>query len=853
MASMARRLLSSPLELFDGNAFYPYGETLAFSEPLLVPTLLGLPGFVWGNPVLTYNLLLLALWPLDGVAMAWVAHRLTRSWPAAWLAGAVFCLSPYFTEYYLEFQMLLAAPVPLVLFAWIRWLETGRRGWLGAALIGLTLEAATTWYYGIILGLALAAVTLGFLCLRWRGVPWARLAGQLALGAPPVALALLPVAWPYVVVHRELGFERGIVETAAHSADLFSFVEPGHRSWAYRMSPGGHLAETSVFAGFTALALAGGALFGRPGGGRPVRGRRARRLQNVLRLGLALASAAAVLLLLWPLPRSRVGRLVVHPRPAEFLDIAVLLTFGLLAVRGWAGSRGAGVRRRLGRGDWIRLAGLLAAVFVVLSLGPVLHVHARPVAPGPYLSLYYVLLPLHVVRVTARFAVIVFAAVALLAAFGLRAVEARLRRRPRALRLVRLAVFLALGAEYAVTPAPLQPAAWSARPVDAVLRAAPGDAAVLEWPTNVAEIDADAMVRSLVHGKYLVNGLSGFVPESLRELSGLLTTPGSPFPTAEADAVLRQLYPLRYLVVRLGDPTVTAEWRPAWLGLRTAGVPLLRFRGTYGSDDLYEVVPLPEAGVRLERRVSPEFLRRHPVLRIALRPRVTGPDLEQWAEVALNGRPVERLAVDGAGEATIPLPPPYRRAAPNAITLAYGYRRPPAARDARYRVGATGAVSPGDLMVESRGQPDGSRADIRLNDVPLAPDRRGYNLVALDADGRVLAAAAFDTNADPDASRRLAGWIAARPPGTLVAGAVRDEASDRLGADAVRALGTLGVAGDLRGRYRQAHAFVGVVGAAPGTALEALGPRPVTLRVGRPSAGLGFEVTGFELVAASPP
>ena len=114
MASMARWLVAGPRALFDGNAFYPYGESLAFSEPLLLPALLGLPGFVWGNPVLTYNLLILLLWPVNGLAMAWVACELTASRRAAWLAGAVFSLSPYFVTYHLEFNMLPAAPVNVI-------------------------------------------------------------------------------------------------------------------------------------------------------------------------------------------------------------------------------------------------------------------------------------------------------------------------------------------------------------------------------------------------------------------------------------------------------------------------------------------------------------------------------------------------------------------------------------------------------------------------------------------------------------------------------------------------------------------------------------------------------------------
>jgi hypothetical protein len=59
------------------------------------------------------------------------------------------------------------------------------------------------------------------------------------------------------------------------------------------------------------------------------------------------------------------------------------------------------------------------------------------------------------------------------------------------------------------------------------------------------------------------------------------------------------------------------------------------------------------------------------------------------------------------------------------------------------------------------------------------------------------------------------------------------------------------VAGDLRGRFRESHAFVEVKGAAPGTALEALGPRALTLTVGRPPEVLGFELASFALEPAA--
>ncbi|HEY6415442.1 MAG TPA: interleukin-like EMT inducer domain-containing protein, partial [Acidimicrobiales bacterium] len=210
------------------------------------------------------------------------------------------------------------------------------------------------------------------------------------------------------------------------------------------------------------------------------------------------------------------------------------------------------------------------------------------------------------------------------------------------------------------------------------------------------------------------------------------------------------------------------------------------------------------------------------------------------------------VPLNGPQRATLALPPPFHRAAPNEIVLRHGYQRPPGARDAAYEIGRTGRRSPADLRVRSGGQPWGNRASIEVNGVEHARNQRGYNLVALEPAGRVLDARVFDTFADATASARLATWVAGLPPGTIVAGAVKDEASGWLEATAVGGLEALGVAGDLRGRYRESHAFVGVKGAPPGSALEALGPRRVELEVGRAAVGLGLELTEFALAAAQP-
>src|SRR5512142_175599 len=53
----ARQLILDPLHLYAGNIFYPFPNTLAFSEIILPEALFYLPlGYATGNPVLAYNL-----------------------------------------------------------------------------------------------------------------------------------------------------------------------------------------------------------------------------------------------------------------------------------------------------------------------------------------------------------------------------------------------------------------------------------------------------------------------------------------------------------------------------------------------------------------------------------------------------------------------------------------------------------------------------------------------------------------------------------------------------------------------------------------------------------------------------
>jgi hypothetical protein len=149
-------------------------------------------------------------------------------------------------------------------------------------------------------------------------------------------------------------------------------------------------------------------------------------------------------------------------------------------------------------------------------------------------------------------------------------------------------------------------------------------------------------------------------------------------------------------------------------------------------------------------------------------------------------------------------------------------------------IGTTGIEAPVNLAVQSAGLEVGNLAHIYVDGHDVAPNARGYNVAVIHPQtGQVEQVAAFDTHLDEGASQALADFLSRIPQGRIVAVAVADEAARLLGAEAVEALRGVGAAGDLREGFRWGHAVIGVQGAAPGTAAEAMDwKQPVSLVVG---------------------
>ena len=253
IAWITHTLWADPAGLFDANIFWPERGTLAYSHPLLPPSLAAAPILaLGGSPVLAFNFSLFA----GLVLTAWCTWLLVRDWTgsgtAALVSGALAAFNVHLLTRLPHLTAAHAWGLPLTLYLADRVMRGGGRRdrMLLAIVIGLT--AATSFYW-----LALAWIILGVVVVA-RGLRPRRalVTGFTGLGG----LALVaPLLVPYVRLAAD-GARRPVemvVDFSATPAGYLASTSVLHSSWSaafYRDD------VNLFFAGFTAalLAAAGG-------------------------------------------------------------------------------------------------------------------------------------------------------------------------------------------------------------------------------------------------------------------------------------------------------------------------------------------------------------------------------------------------------------------------------------------------------------------------------------------------------------------------------------------------------------------------------------------------------------------
>ena len=161
-------LLHHPTHLWQSNAFYPFSNTLAFSDSLLGYAPAGLVGHGEVAALVRYNLLFLFAYALAFVGAYLLGRELRlKPWAAA-VVGVAFAYAPFRSTMNGHLHVISSGGIPLTLFLLLRGYRNGRRrmvfaGWAVAAWqfsLGFTL--------GLQLAYLLAVLALVALVVWWR-------------------------------------------------------------------------------------------------------------------------------------------------------------------------------------------------------------------------------------------------------------------------------------------------------------------------------------------------------------------------------------------------------------------------------------------------------------------------------------------------------------------------------------------------------------------------------------------------------------------------------------------------------------------------------------------------------------
>ena len=251
VAWVAHALLNDARQVLEANIFYPEHRTLIFSEPNLLAGALGMPVYWWtgGNPYATLNAVVVLSFVLSGTATYYLVRYLVHDRRAAFVSAICFAYCPYVFSRFAHVQLLLTAPMPLMLLAFHRLADhpTLKRG--GVLGLAFGIQALACGYYAVFLAtligplVVLTAVIQGLVknVRFWAG---------LAVAGLTSAVIVVPLFAQYLALQQRTGFGRSIEDAHLFSASWRTYLVSG--AYASSWLADGTMSSAVLFPGFVA-------------------------------------------------------------------------------------------------------------------------------------------------------------------------------------------------------------------------------------------------------------------------------------------------------------------------------------------------------------------------------------------------------------------------------------------------------------------------------------------------------------------------------------------------------------------------------------------------------------------------
>jgi hypothetical protein len=242
-------------QIWDANMFYPYSDTLAFSEHLLSTAMLLLPFVLLGRtPLAVANLGVLLTTALSGFGMYLLVTWLTRSRWAGVLAAIFFAIAPFRMGHIIQLHLLSTHWIPFAFLALSRLIKFGRNRDLVLLVLFTNLQFFSCVNYAPLVAVGLGM--WGVVCLIGYRRFSLRMAVQFALFGIVTAAMNWPVLRLYQRVSDTMGVVRTLGDARVYGGALSNYTQPIANSLLYERWLGGEGLIDSASPGWVVFVAA---------------------------------------------------------------------------------------------------------------------------------------------------------------------------------------------------------------------------------------------------------------------------------------------------------------------------------------------------------------------------------------------------------------------------------------------------------------------------------------------------------------------------------------------------------------------------------------------------------------------
>jgi len=234
-----RSFLYNPGNIFNANIFYPYTNTLAYSEGLFVPALIALPMFlVLKNMIIVFNLMIFFSYILAAFGAYKLAKYYTKNNYASFIAGLIFGFATFRIMSMGHFQNIMIWWMPFATLFLQKFLDTKKRKYIVFFALLFSAQMLSCWNMGAFFALFVAFLLIANWKTIYDNLSLFLKDGLIALAI--ITILVTPFAYPYFKLHQETHFSYGVQEIANGSADIGGYIFP---------LPGTQMSRVTAFLG----------------------------------------------------------------------------------------------------------------------------------------------------------------------------------------------------------------------------------------------------------------------------------------------------------------------------------------------------------------------------------------------------------------------------------------------------------------------------------------------------------------------------------------------------------------------------------------------------------------------------